>query len=128
MFQDKATVNVAPPQEQELTYAEREAQLEIGDGEVRLFVDDDTEKAGAHQEMFKMASDGKVIILVALCFVAFGLHANIFNRQFLFLNHLTTPTTLSIGPRGRNICVWCWLLSVGVMLILALVLEFPGCC
>jgi len=87
LFQDKATANVAPPQEQELTYAEREAQLEIGDGEVRLFVDDDTEKAGAHQEMFKMASDGKVITL-ALCF------RTLWNDMLTFLTDNSCSSTI----------------------------------
>ena len=54
------TQSPTPAREHELTYEEREAEIERGDGEVLLMVDADTEKTGAHVTQYKMASDGKV--------------------------------------------------------------------
>jgi hypothetical protein len=43
-----------------LTYQEREAEIERGDGEVLLMLNTNVEKGGAHLDQFKMAKDGKV--------------------------------------------------------------------
>jgi len=53
-----------PARDHELTYEEREAEIERADGEVLLMVDTDTEKTGAHVTQYKMAPDGKVSIPV----------------------------------------------------------------
>ena len=58
---EKAQV-ATPARDHELTYEEREAEIERGDGEVLLMVDTDTEKTGAHVTQYKMAPDGKVSI------------------------------------------------------------------
>jgi hypothetical protein len=50
-----------PTQEIELSYEQREAEIERADGEVLLIVDADVEKSGAHYNQYKLASDGKVI-------------------------------------------------------------------
>jgi hypothetical protein len=44
----------------ELTYEEREAEIEREDGEVLLMVDTDVEKSGAHVHQYKLAGDGVV--------------------------------------------------------------------
>jgi hypothetical protein len=63
------TQQPTPAREHELTYEEREAEIERADGEVLLMVETDTEKSGGHGIQYKMASDGKVMTL------AFGLTA-----------------------------------------------------
>jgi hypothetical protein len=46
--------------EQDLTYQEREAEIEREDGEVLLMLDTEVEKSGAHVHQYKLASDGVV--------------------------------------------------------------------
>ena len=59
---DDVTLN-ASQTNHELTYEEREREIERGDGEVLLLVDEDNEKSGIHYRQYKMASDGKVTYL-----------------------------------------------------------------
>jgi hypothetical protein len=61
---DDATLN-ASQTNHELTYEEREREIERGDGEVLLLVDEDNEKSGIHYRQYKMASGGKVIYFLS---------------------------------------------------------------
>jgi hypothetical protein len=109
-----------PPREHELTYQQREAEIERADGEVLLMVDADVEKSGAHFNQYKMADDGKVTPLHL-----FELFADRYGRQFWFLSHLTTQMIPSTGLPGKRTCSSSWLPLADGMLTLHLASAFP---
>ena len=83
-----AATYTPPHGEHALTYEEREAEIERGDGEVLLMLDTTMQKSGAHVDQYKMAADGKVLTFRSryLCHILTRSH-----RPSWFLNRQMTP-------------------------------------